>query len=218
MSPATLEQIDVDRTLVLRDVSWSFYERFLDEIEGKNRTRHAYDEGDLELMPALQYFHENQKKLIARMIEALIEEHDLPMACAGSLTLKRKRMRKGVEPDECYYIQNAQRVRGKSRIRMGSDPPPDLVLEVDDTHSSLDRMGIYAALGVPEVWRFIPDGLRIHVLQDGEYTEAEHSPNFPRVHVHDLNRFLRQALGQDEAAWIREFRIWVRNVAESTTS
>jgi Uma2 family endonuclease len=211
MAPATLDMVDTDRTLVLRGVSWSFYERFLDEIEGKNRTRHAYDEGDLELMPALQYFHENQKKLIARMIETLIEEHGLPMASAGSLTLKRKRMRKGVEPDECYYIQNAHRVRGKTCIRMESDPPPDLVLEVDDTHSSLDRMGIYAALGVPEVWRFIPDGLRIYVLEDGEYGEAERSPHFPRVHIHDLNRFLRQAPGMDESAWIREFRDRVRD-------
>ena len=205
------------RSLVLRGVSWSFYERFLEEIEGKNRTRHAYDEGDLELMPALQYFHENTKKLIARTIETLIEEHGLPVASAGSLTLKRRRMQKGVEPDECYYIANAHRVRGKTRIRMGSDPPPDLVLEVDDTSASLDRMNIYAALSVPQVWRFTHDGLRIQILSGEQYDEVECSPNFPTAHINELNRFLRQAPGQDETAWIRGFRIWARDVAAKSS-
>lgn len=201
--------------IVLRGVSWEFYERFLDEIE-ESHVRLNYDEGDLEIMAPAQAFHENAKKLIGKMTDALIEEFDLPVYSTGSLTLKQELKRKGLEPDECYYLENEATVRGKRRIYLDQDPPPDLALEVDDTSSSLNRMGIYAALGVSEVWRFEISGLTLHVLTADKYVQVEESPHFPGVHADDLNRFLRSASSTDETTWIRGFRKWVREqVAES---
>lgn len=219
MSAGTIEQATSAADsggIILHHVSWEFYERFLDEIEEKSRVRLNYDDGELEIMPALQFFHENSKHLISRMITTLTEEFDLPCCGAGSLTLKRELKRKGLEPDECYYIENEAAVRGKRRLYLEQDPPPDLALEVDDTSSSLDRMAIYAALGVPEVWRFRISGLTLHVLSGEEYMQVTQSPHFPGIHVDELNRFLRSASTTEANTWIRGFREWVREQVEGT--
>jgi Uma2 family endonuclease len=196
--------------IVLHDVSWEFYERLLEEVEGKNRVRLSYDDGELEIMAAMQFFHENTKRLIGRMIETLTEEFALPLRSAGSLTLKKPFKRKGLEPDECWYIEHESAVRGKRRVNLESDPPPDLALEVDDPSSSLDRLAIYAALRVPEVWRFQIDRLTINVLGGDEYATVDESPHFPGIPLHDLNRFLRQSTSVEENEWIRGFREWLR--------
>lgn len=209
---------DVRETVVLHDVSWSFYERFLKETEEKSKVRHAYDDGELELMTPAQFYHENSKKLVARMIETMCDEFSLPLASAGSLLLKRKQLRKGIEPDECYYIANAEKVRGRRRVHQGQQPPPDLALEIDDTSTSLDRMSIYAALGVPELWRLTLGGLKLYLLRQGRYREVKESPHFPGMHADELNRFLRQAQGHDETQWIRAFRSRIREIVEAGES
>src|SRR5207302_9413364 len=117
--------------------------------------------------------HDNDGQFLGRLIVALTEELGLPIKGGGSVTMRRRRRRRGLEADECFWIANAARMAGRRRLDLRTDPPPDLALEVDVTHSSLDRMGIYAALGVPEVWPLDGDTLTFPVPgKDGAYTEV----------------------------------------------
>jgi Uma2 family endonuclease len=132
--------------------------------------------------------------------------------------LDREDLRKGLEPDECYYIQNELAVRGKDVIDLTIDPPPDLAIEVDSTSSSMNRMGIYAALRVPEVWRFDRENLTIYSLVNEEYQPREVSLALPMFDATVLMQFLELSLTMGETSLIRHVRQWVREkLAQSST-
>jgi Uma2 family endonuclease len=155
--------------------------------------------------------HERGAELLNRFIIALTEELGLPLDAGGSTTLRRRRKLKGLEPDKCFWIANEPRVRGKEKLNLRTDPPPDLAIEVDITNSSLDRMGIYAALRVPELWRLDESGLTFHILAaDGNYREVRQSQSFDFVSPADLVRFLALRATLDNNAVVRQFRAWVR--------
>jgi Uma2 family endonuclease len=195
--------------LVLYNVPWTTYKRLLRMFD-ESHVRMTYDQGTLEIM-TLTYGHESYAYLLGRFIDALTEELALPIAGGGSTTFKRRGKKRGLEPDRCYWIANEPLVRGKTKIDLRTDPPPDLALEVDVTHSSLNRMAIYAALRVPEVWRFDGQTLTFHVLgPDGKYTLATHSLTFPQVAAADVAGFLGLRGQMDENAVVRQFRAWVR--------
>jgi Uma2 family endonuclease len=111
--------------------------------------------------------HEYFKSLIGNLISRLAEEHDIPIASFGSTTFRKKALERGLEPDECYYVANERRVRGKRRLDLRRDPPPDLIVEIDVSYRHVDREAIYAAMGVPEMWRFDGKRLRAFRLVDG---------------------------------------------------
>ena len=208
---ATVEKIVLrgENRIVLSGVSWELYEQ-LRENEDNWHVHMAYDDGRLELMsPSLS--HERIKRLIGRMIEAFTEEMDIPLSSLGSTTWKNRKLAKGLEPDECYYILNHPRVRGRRQIDLAVDPPPDLAVETEVSRSLVRRLHIYAALGIPEIWRWRKSGLTAYSLgTDGKYTEREFSLNLPMLRVKDLEPFLDFELAADETAWIRKFRSWVR--------
>ncbi len=135
---------------------------------------------------------------------------DLPVKAGRSTTFRKRRKRRGLEPDNSYWIANEAHVRGKDEIDLRVDPPPDLAIEVDVTHSSLDRMGIYAKLGVAEVWRLADGQLTFHLLQaKGAYTTGP-SRAFPGLNASDLLPFLDLRKQTDETSLVRQFRAWVR--------
>jgi Uma2 family endonuclease len=172
--------------------------------------RLTYERGSLEIR-TLSSEHESQKGLLSRLVEVLVEELNMPARNLGSTTYQGEELQRGVEPDECYYLANYARVRGVRRIDLKRDPPPDLVLEVDVTHSSLDRMSIYAAFKVPEVWRLRGDALHVYRLGGaGHYQEAERSPTFPLVTPAELVRFVQLGEAEDDTSMVRAFRAWVR--------
>jgi hypothetical protein len=144
------------------------------------------------------------------MIKVLIEELNLPARLGGSVTLRRRRRSRGLEPDRCFWIASAARLQGKDTLDLRTDPPPDLAVEVDITHSSLDRMSIYAALGVPEVWRLADGVLTFNILDGRTYQTRDHSLAFPRLTPADLLPFLAKQAQTDDTSIIREFRDWVR--------
>jgi Uma2 family endonuclease len=196
--------------LVLEGIDWRTYTRLLRAFEGRPGIRLTYDQGRLEIMsPRLD--HEQDGRFLARLVVALTEELDLPLLPGGSATLRRQLRQRGIEADESFWIANASRMQGRRRLDLRRDPPPDLAIEVDVTHSSLDRLAIYAALGVPEVWRLEKDELLFHVLNpDGNYSAAERSQAFPIVKPGDLMRFVQQALAAgDQNPVVREFRAWI---------
>jgi Uma2 family endonuclease len=194
---------------LLHDISWRFYEQFLAEI-GDRPIRLTYDRGSLELMSP-SFEHETAGAVLGRLIGVLAEELNLRVKAGKSTTFRREDLERGLEPDECYYTANVPLILGRTEIDLTHDPPPDLAIEVDITRSSLDRMGIYVALGVPEVWRYDGSTLEVHVLQPGGgYARRERSLSFPQVDPTVLPEFVHRGIHTDDTTLVREFRAWVR--------
>jgi Uma2 family endonuclease len=196
--------------LVLYGVSWHEYTRMLRAFAERPGFRLTYDRGTLEIMSPL-FEHEIDIDLLGRFVVVLTEEMGLPLQAGRSTTFRRRRMRRGLEPDHSWWIAHAPQMRGKRRIDLRVDPPPDLALEVDVTRRSLDRMSIYARLRVPEVWRLNAQGLTFQVLQpNGRYAEQTHSPTFPLFTPADLMSFVGLRSQHDENEVVRRFRGFVR--------
>lgn len=211
----TLERITVlpGQKLILNELNWQEFEEILAEL-GENRgTRIAYDRGTLEIMSPLPE-HETSKVLISNLVEALLEELDMEFWCLGSTTFKSKLISKGIEPDNCFYIANEKAVRGKDKLDLTIDPPPDLALEIDLTSRSYPN--IYAALGVPELWRFEKNNLQINILRNGQYIESESSLNFPNFPVKKvipeyLNKCKKEGRNKSMRAFRDLVRIYIKN-------
>jgi Uma2 family endonuclease len=202
-------QLPTGERILLHDVSWQTYETLLKEFDGRP-IRITYDRGELEVM-TLSHGHESYAELFGRLILALTEELNIPLHSGGSTTFKRKAKKKGLEPDKCYWIQNELFMRGKKDFDIHSDPPPDLAIEIDITHSSLDRMAIYAALGIPEIWCFDGQSLQVYHLGRGrKYRRVDRSLAFPFLPPAEVLRFLRASDTQGETSLGRSFRLWVR--------
>ena len=195
--------------IVLYAVSWNQYER-VGRIFRDRPVRLTYDEGTLEIMTTSSR-HERRKALLRKMIDALAEEMRIDIASYGSMTFKRKVQQKGLEPDECYWVQHESEVRGRDEITLLNAPPPDLVLEVEVSRSVLSRMEIYADFAVPEVWRCRLKAIRVVHLSDGKYHTSDRSAAFPFLNPTALLPFLNQPVEVSEVEMIRRFRDWVRS-------
>ncbi len=207
-----LTQPAIAEHLVLNDVSWEAYERLL-EAFGDRRLRHSYDDGTLEIMSPLKR-HDRAKKLLARLIEMAAYELDIEIQGIGSTTLRRSERRTGLEPDECYYVAHEAQVRCEPDYVPGRDPPPDFAVEVDVSSSSLDRMDIYANLGVPEVWRFQDGQLTFWRLgTGGKYLRSARSQAFPQLTLPLLNGLLNQRFERSENQIVRSLVTWLREKA-----
>jgi Uma2 family endonuclease len=171
----------------------------------------AYDRGQLEIM-APSYERENVKCLIGRLVEVYTEELGVDLSSAGSTTLSREDLDRGIEPDECYYIAGAPRVRAKKDIDLPVDPPPDLAVDVDITGSSVDKLAICAALGIREVWRYDGAAVHVEVLQEGgRYKQSAASVVLPGFPFDQLSRLLAGRGARSETRIARDFRQWIRD-------
>jgi Uma2 family endonuclease len=198
--------------LVLYDVPWEAYEAILAAM-GDRRLRHSYDHRVLEIMSPLKR-HDRAKKLVARMLEAMALELDIDIQSIGSTTLRKRAKEMGLEPDECYYVAHEPQVRDKADYDAERDPPPDLAIEVDVTSSSVNRMPIFAGLGIPEVWRLDQGVLTFYGLRrDGKYLKIARSKAFPLVTPAIIERFLAAQHRFGENQLIRKFIEWVRQAA-----
>ena len=160
--------------------------------------------------------HEGLARTIAMIVSIVAEELEVDVLDAGSTTFKREDLERGFEPDACFYIQNECRIRGLRRIDLTVDPPPDLVIEVDITSPSLNKLPIYASIGVPEVWRH--DGERLTVLrrQGDRYAEATVSGVLPPLDASVLSGFVAASWAQGRTVWMRAVREWARRQRDET--
>ncbi len=197
-----------EKRLTLYDVSWDTYEKLLEAFGEHRAVRLTYDQEVLEFMVPLEE-HEHPSDLIGVFIRTLVEELGWNLKSLASTTLKREDLKKGAEPDKCYYIQNESLVRGRT-VNLDRDPPPDLVVEVDITHTDIDKNDLYAQMGIPEFWRYDGKILKIYQLQQEKYQQLATSPTFSWVQKEVFYRFLEQCKTQGEAQANREFRIWVQ--------
>ena len=197
-----------EQSVHISGISWQTYETLLTEI-GDRQIRLTYNRGNLKIMvPSPE--HERFKEVLGRFVETLAEELDVKIEPLGSTTFKRSEL-SGKEPDKCFYIQNISAIKGKKRIDMNQDPPPDLVVEIDITSRSQNSLQIYADLGVPEVWIYNGSRLRINRFENGEYVECDRSLAFPSVAILEIVRFLEQVETMDYLELVKSFRTWVKS-------
>jgi Uma2 family endonuclease len=202
------ETLSEQRT-ILRNISWQLYEQMLAEKQDVRNPRFIYDEGVLEIM-TLSAEHEEEGYNLSKLVDVIAEELEINIRGFGSTTFKREDMQKGFEPDACFYIQSLPAIRGKRKIDLWEDPPPDLVIEIDITSPSLPRFPIFAALGVPEVWRYQNEQVQFFKLESGEYVEIANSIAFPIINSTTATEFLNESLTMESVEWLRRVRSWVR--------
>jgi Uma2 family endonuclease len=194
--------------LLLKDVTWQMFEKILEELGETRAARVSYSKGMLEIMTPIPE-HEDDKVMIGDLVKALLEELDIEFRSLGSTTFKNEQMHQAVEADDCFYIQNEAAIRGKKRIDLSSDPPPDLAIEIDIT--SRTKFNNYEALGVPELWRYNGRKLQINLLREGKYVESNTSRNFPSLPIGEvIHQYVEQSKVVGRNATMRAFRNWVR--------
>ena len=193
---------------VFFDVDYKTFDDLIEEFPKRRNPRLTYDRGVLEVMPLPE--HDISERLIDELFTALALEFDVDYVNYGSSTQKRARLERGFEPDSSFYLgENAELMRYRDRF-LETDPPPDLVFEVDVTHSSVDRFALMAAFGVKEIWQSEKKRLKILHLENGEYVERKESTILPNVTSAVLNDFVASSKTQSRAAWRKEIREWAQ--------
>ncbi len=205
---ATVSPVLKEARNVLYEVAWHTYME-LREIPENYHLRMTYDQGALEIVSPSPR-HEKYARYIDYIIGIWTEELNIPICGLRQMTCKREDLAKGLEPDDCYYVQNEAKVRNKVDIDFAVDPPPDLAIEVEVSQSSIKKAPIYAALGVRELWRYDGQILRIFQLVDGQYQSREGSVCFPNFPVAKAEELIQQIGEIDDTTFKRRFRRWVR--------
>ncbi|BAP55434.1 hypothetical protein THII_1137 [Thioploca ingrica] len=197
------------RNLLLKDIDWSTLEELLAELGETRAARISYSRGMLEVMVPLAE-HEDGKEIIGDLVKIILEEMNIEFRALGSTTFKNEQMAQAIEADACFYIQHEAVVRGKKRIDLTNDPPPDLAIEIDI--SSRTRFDNYEKLGVPELWRYDGENLEINVLQNGRYVTSAMSVHFPQWPlVEAIPQYVKQSQSVGRNAMMKAFRAWVRS-------
>ena len=199
-----------EQRVIFYHLDWAAYQQILQAIGEDNHHHFNYNCGTLEITMPLEE-HEFYRELIGLFIRILVVELGLKIKSMGSTILTRQDLDRGAEPDNAYYIQNHAQVVGK-KINLSQDPPPDLVVEVDITHTDINKLELYARLGVPELWRFNGQIWRIYHLENNSYQEVELSPTFPLVPKSKLYEFLTTAQ-EDEVQAEKNLRQWIASCA-----
>ena len=198
-----------EQRIVLDNITWDLYEQLLATHRDRSVPRFTYDRGRLEIMsPSTE--HEELKHVVALFVEVIAEEMNINVRRLGSTTFRREDLQRGFEPDVCFYVQSAPRIRGKTELDLTIDPPPDVVIEVDLTNSSLPKFPILAQLGVPEVWRYDGRQWQIFQLAGQEYVKQGRSAAFPGLTEEVVTGLLAEGRSLDRPVWLRRVRTWIR--------
>lgn len=208
LEPPGIKEALTDGVL-LHNISWSTYESLLRDHPDAASPRFTYDRGDLLIMVTSPE-HEEINRTLNLLVELLAEEFEVESRAFGSTTYKRKDIKRGFEPYSCFYFKNEKRMRGKKRLNLAVDPPPELVVEIDISSPSVKKLPLFAAFAIPEVWRFDGRELEILILQHGEYCKSETSLALPKVTAEGTTRFLHESFKVGRLEWIKKVRAWAQ--------
>lgn len=203
--------LDEQVSVVLSDVSWAAYKDTIEEFNEKNNPRFYYEKGNLLIMSNSPE-HEDIKDTIVYLIYIFTEEFRINARSLGSSTYQREDIERGFEPDSCFYFENEPKIRGVKRLDMTIHPAPDLIVEVDITSLSINRQSIFAAFGVPEIWRFDGEKMQILKLENDKYVEIKTGLALPKVTAEVLTEFLKKSQTLSRLEWINEVRAWSKSV------
>ncbi len=196
--------------LILREQTWEDYENILEEVGEASGLRVSYD-GTIVKIMTLSTTHEKYVRFFEMLITTLSLRLRKKILHFGSATMKASRKQRGSEPDCCFYIQNAEAVARKAAIDFSRDVPPDVVVEVDIHHDSLDKFSIYSALRVPEFWLYDGKKLKIYELKNDDYFEVEQSLALPILTAEILSNFLDRLEKSDQFEVLVEFETWLES-------
>lgn len=200
---------ETDRSVVLFNVSWEEYEKFLKAFGDRGSPRLTYDRGTLEIMsPGPE--HEEAHLVLANVVSVVAEELGIDFRPAGHTTFRRPGLKRGFEADASFYLGHSLEARNVAEIDPVQGRPPDLVIEIDVTNPSLKKLPVYAAMGVPAAWRYADGQVQINVLEGKRYRAAERSLALPMVSAENLTRWLAESRDQSRLAWLGSLRTWVR--------
>jgi Uma2 family endonuclease len=208
---AAVMQVEAERRIVLRNIRWETYEAILADYESSSAPRFTYDRGELEIMSPMM-LHEVANRSLARLVDLVLVEQVTDWRNLGSTTIVCKERQQGFEPDTCFYIQTELDTREDRNIDLERDSPPDLVIEIAFSTPHVNRLGVIAALGVPEVWRY--DGLRVEVLTlaQGSYVPSERSTAIPSIVATDVSDQMLDVFDIGQLAWTRRVREWAESL------
>jgi Uma2 family endonuclease len=202
-----------NKWVVVRGVDWAYYER-LSEVVGESRIRIAFDGNDLEIMVPGP-LQSDYGTFAGYLVDAIAEELAIPFRSMGTTTWQRPEVKRAVEADDCFYFVPEKIAQAVAALKQKSNdvadyPNPDLAIEIDISPSKIDRLGIYAALRVVEVWRFDTDTVKIDRLKDdGSYESAEASGFLP-IRADEIVRWVIEEDSSDVSGWEQRLRAWVR--------
>lgn len=205
-----VSQMPADTLLIQPDVSWEEYEDLLAQVSEASGLRISYDDGTLEIM-TVGPKHENYATLIEALVGIIRLRKRMNIRFFGSSTMRKKKKRKGIEPDACFYVQTADALGNRIDLDFEKDPPPDVAVEVDVTRHSISKFGIYAGLGVPEVWIYDGKELKIYLLEADEYVSVNESQALPMLSGPVLTKFLSQLREEGELQAILAFDEWLQS-------
>jgi Uma2 family endonuclease len=195
------------QTVVLRGIQWETYERLLVDQKDRSVPHFYYDRGTLEIMSPSSR-HEYINRTLALLVDLLASEFEIDVFTAGSTTFRREDLLKGFEPDSCFYFTLADVIRAKDNLDLNVDPPPDLVIEIEVTNPVVNKLSLYSAVGVREVWVCTDDSIRILQLESNTYVSIAESVFLPRISAGVLLVFLQSSRAMKRPAWVRSVRAW----------
>lgn len=204
----------ISKNEVLYGVSWEVYEKLLQDYWEMPSPRFTYDSGILEVVMPNSSSHEADTFILTQIVVYIAGELEIDFRNFGSTTFRRKIFRKGFEPDSCFYIQSLALIEGKSNLGRENEIPPDLIIEVNRTSSSVPRMPIFAAFGVKEVWRFDGKKVKFYTLEEGIYLEIENSIALPVLSGKKATEFLRESRDMKSSVWAKRIRDWAKTPGE----
>lgn len=198
----------INQKLILQGVSWKFYAQLLKEFEDSNALHFAFDNGTLEIETPIAK-HEFPNRKLSSFVTVVCAELEINCADFGSSTIYNKQKARGVDPDTSFYIQNEPFVRGLLEFD-AQQCPPDLIVEVDVVKPSLDKLPIFAALNVPEIWLYTGERIEFLQLVGKSYREVENSLALPFLSSATATEFLIKGLSEGSVTWFRAVREWAQ--------
>ena len=204
----TMSQLPEDTVVIWHHVSWEEYEELLEQVGEASGLRISFDDGTLQAV-TLSTEHEKYVRFIERVVSTLSLRLRVRTLAFGSTTMKKRKQRKGNEPDACFYVQTAAALGNRIHLDFTLDPPPDIAVEVDVHHDSLSKFPIDVALGVPEIWRYDGGQMRIHQLRHEAYVEVESSPALPMLTSRILTEYLTRMREEGEFDTLLAFDEWL---------
>ena len=204
-----LKQLELTKSEVIYGVSWEIYESLITKYWGEQSPRLTYDSGIMEVEMSNSDKHEEAGRTLEFFLSEILIELEIDFRRFGSMTFKKQSIRKGFEPDACFYIESLEKIEGKSNIGIENKIPPDLTIEINRTSSSVPRMPIFAAFGVKEIWRFDGENVKFYTLEDRVYLETETSIALPMLSSKKATEFLQESREMTSTAWTKKVREWI---------
>jgi Uma2 family endonuclease len=203
----------VEQKVLLHNVSWETYERLLAENIEAPGTHFIYDQGELEIL-VLSRRHERPSSVLESLVKMIALQLEVEFSELRSTTFKREHLQKGFEPDSAFYFGPNAVAAEERDDSAGADAefPPDLIIEVEISTPCVSRFPIFAAFGVPELWRYTDSRVIFYRLQNGQYAETAHSLALPPVTAADITRLLYDRTRMRSIQWTRHAERWVRQL------